>query len=116
MPAGQLTEHLAKIRAHVVSIRERGGHVVFLRMPSSGPVLEAEERIFSKGTYWAALLEATEATGIHYDDSEQLRSFDCPDFTHLDAHDAVEFSRSLAIELLHRVPRVDSIVSNPNLE
>ena len=76
-------------------IRERGGQVIYIRFPSSGGVLEQENRDFPRAKTWDALLAVTGAPGIHFEDHAELASFPCPEWSHLSAADSIEFTRRL---------------------
>jgi hypothetical protein len=79
----------------VTKIRGRGGRVIYVRFPSSGGVLEREDRDFPRARTWDALLAVTGAPGIHFQDHPELASFPCPEWSHLSATDSVEFTRRL---------------------
>ena len=44
---------------------------------------------------WDRLLRETGAPGVHFEDHAELQGFDCPEWSHLNAEDSVEFSRRL---------------------
>lgn len=92
---------LASVAADVEKIRTRGGRVIFLRLPSTGEYLEIEKTKFPRAEHWDLLLERTGAPGIHFEDHEELRGFDCPEWSHLTAADAVKFTERL-IQVMHR--------------
>jgi hypothetical protein len=79
----------------VERIRSRGGQVIYIRFPSSGGVLEQENRDFPRAKTWDALLAVTGAPGIHFEDHAELASFPCPEWSHLSAADSTEFTRRL---------------------
>ena len=97
----QMLRDLAKIQSAVARIQERGGHVVFVRMPSSGPVRELEDKMFPREKFWRLWVERTGALAISFEDYPELSGFDCPDYVHLDQKDAGTFSRALA-EIIRR--------------
>ncbi len=88
-------EMLERIVRMVDAVRSRGGNVVFLRLPSSGPYLEGEKALWPREKYWDRLLEETNAPGIHFEDYEQLSEFTCPEWSHLTGSDATEFTKRL---------------------
>lgn len=77
------------------TFRNRGGIVLFIRCPSSGPFLEAELKAHPRAVYWDGFLEKTGSKGIHYEDYEKLNGFECPEWSHLNASDARIFTKSL---------------------
>ncbi|WP_162823632.1 hypothetical protein [Lysobacter sp. TY2-98] len=74
---------LAKTQAAVARIRARGGDVVFVRPPSSGPLRVREEQRIPRRLGWDALLARAQAVGIHVDDHPQLQGLDIPEWSHL---------------------------------
>jgi hypothetical protein len=86
---------LARTAAAVERIRERGGRVVFVRYPSTGQVREIERNTAPREGFWERILAETGAPGIHFEDHESLRDFDCPEWSHLTARDAVRFTTAL---------------------
>jgi hypothetical protein len=96
------TATLVQAKKNVETIRARGGRVIFVRMPSSGPVREIEDRITPRNTHWDRLLRETEAPGIYYLDHPELSGFDCPEYSHLNASDSVVFTRNLIAVLRRR--------------
>jgi hypothetical protein len=88
---------------HIRRIQERGGKVVLLRMPSSGPVRAVEEECFPRERYWDVLAARTAAdAAIHYEDVPAMARLDAADWAHLDAADVPRFTRLLARELRRR--------------
>jgi hypothetical protein len=86
---------LAKAKANVEKIRARGGRVIFVNDPSSGPVLEIERRLTPRAVFWDRILKQTGAPGIHFEDYPELRDFTCPEWSHLSASDSVRYTRQL---------------------
>jgi hypothetical protein len=76
-------------------IREGGGEVIFVRLPTSDHILENERRTVPRERYWDRLASGTEAIAIHFQDHPELASFTAPDGEHLDREDAVVFARAL---------------------
>lgn len=91
----KLDSALASVKADVDKIKARGGHVLFVRTPSSGPFLAGELQGFPREKYWERLLAVTDCPGIHFMDYESLAHFNCPEFSHLSPTDAVKFTKSL---------------------
>jgi hypothetical protein len=86
---------LQRTQESVEKIRARGGHVVFVRFPSSGGLRELENKITPRGTYWDRVLKVSSAPGIHFEDHAELSDFDCPEWSHLSKKDAVLFTGRL---------------------
>jgi hypothetical protein len=91
--------NLQQVKAAVASIRARGGNVVFVRHPSTGPLRELEDRITPRAVFWDKLLQETGAQGIYDRDYPQLNGFECPEWSHLSASDSVEYTRRLSVIL-----------------
>jgi hypothetical protein len=74
----------------------RGGNLILLRCPSSGGVRSAENKFFPRSEYWDELIMQSKAKGYHFEDYEELSRFECPEWSHLSAEDAVIFTHELA--------------------
>lgn len=66
-------------------IRARGGDVVFLCGPSAGPWRELERNATPREKFWDALLENTDAGGVHFEDHTALGELETPEWSHLSA-------------------------------
>lgn len=79
------------------AISKRGGQVVFVYMPISGPRVASDEETNPRALYWDVFAQAAKpfAQTIHFEDFEDLRTFECPDMSHLDAKDAGPFTAAL---------------------
>jgi hypothetical protein len=93
---GEFAERVALIEEAVRRIQNRGGSVVFIRLPSCGEILDLEEAAWPRAAYWDPFAAATSARTLHFADHPRLSGFDCPDGSHLDYRDAVPFTRALA--------------------
>ena len=86
---------LDKVKLHVDKIREKGGQVIFLRLPSTGQLREMENTFTPRPHFWDRILKTTGAPGIHFEDFAKLKGFDCPEWSHLNRKDASEFTKRL---------------------
>jgi hypothetical protein len=93
--------------AAVNKIRERGGRVVFVRCPSTGPLLAHEQQLAPRERFWDPLVQRTGAPGIHFQDYPELAGFDCPEYSHLSAGDSVLFTERLAPHLENALKRAN---------
>lgn len=91
----EFQERLASLNADVRKIRQRGGDVVFIRMPSSGVIRDLEAAARPRETYWDVLASSVSATAIHFEDFDGLRDFQCSDGSHLDEDQARKFTVEL---------------------
>lgn len=89
----------ADTAAAVKKIRARGGKVVFVRFPVTGPLKEIEDKLTPKQGPWARILAETGAPGIYFDEHPELAGFDCPEWSHLSAGDSVQFTKRLVPHL-----------------
>jgi len=91
---------LAKLRGEVIAdaraIEARGGRVIFIRFPSTGWLREWEAETAPRAECWDPLIAESGCLGIHFEDHDELRGFDCPEWSHLTAADAVKFTEGLA--------------------
>lgn len=87
------------ITAAVDKLRNRGGKIVFVRLPHSGGLKALEDRDTPRAQTWDPLLKATAAPGIYYEDFPELSGFNCPEWSHLSAGNSVEFSKRLVPHL-----------------
>jgi hypothetical protein len=87
-----ITSIFQQVKSEVAKITGRGGHVLFVRMPSGGEVLELEKKIVPREKYWDRLLRETGAPGIHFEDYPELSRYECPEWSHLTKADARTFT------------------------
>lgn len=87
---------IATIHKDIDKIKQRGGRVIFVRTPSSGPYWQGEQKGFPRAMYWENLLIATGVSGIHFKDYPAIDHFVCPEFSHLKQGDAIVFTQNLA--------------------
>lgn len=82
-----------RYRVAAQQIQQRGGKVTFVCMPRS----ELEETIYPRVQFWDVFAQAVTpvAQTIHFEDYDDLRTFECPDMSHLDTKDVSRFTQSL---------------------
>lgn len=83
------------VKVAVDKIKGRGGQVLFVRTPSSGPFLMGEKMGFPREKFWDRLLQTTQSPGIHFEDYPAIAHFQCPEFSHLKVSDAIIFTKNL---------------------
>lgn len=83
------------MKVHIDIIKSRGGQVVFIRPPSSGPIWMGEQRGFSREEFWDKTLNITGCKGIHFMDYDETKSYDCPEYSHLSPADAILYTNKL---------------------
>ncbi|HSG82887.1 MAG TPA: hypothetical protein VLC48_11585 [Gemmatimonadota bacterium] len=89
-----------RLETAVRAIQQRGGRVVFLLLPRSGVVREAEEARCPRSACWDAFVTRTSGLTLNTEDDAVMGTFVCPDGSHLDMRDAAAFTRRLAAALL----------------
>ena len=93
---------VADLERDVRAVQARGGRVVFVRFPSTGPVGAAERTLYPRAENWDRLAAGTSAVAVHCDDLPCAGGLVCPDFSHLDAASADVFTAALLDELERR--------------
>jgi hypothetical protein len=95
----------------VEKLRARGGKIVFVRFPVSGPLKELEDKITPRAQTWDPLVQQTAVPGIYFKDFPELSCFECPEWSHLSASDSVEFTKRL-VPHLRQALQLDAIATN----
>jgi hypothetical protein len=98
-------------KACVDKVRARGGKIVFVRFPVSGPLKELENKNTPRAQTWDPLIQQTGVPGIYFEDFPELAGFQCPEWSHLSASDSVEFTRRL-VPHLQRALQPNAIALN----
>jgi hypothetical protein len=110
----KLAGEIDEVNRLVKRLRNRGGDVVFLHLPSSGNHDADEESAFSKAEYWDRFAARTTAHCLHFKDCDLLRGFSCPDGIHLSKADSRRFTEALVLELRRAGIRIgDSATGTP---
>ncbi len=94
-----LDSMMVSVKAAIDKIKERGGQVIYVRTPSSGPYLIGEQKNFPREKYWDRLLAETNCKGIYFLDYPQISGYHCPEDSHLSPTDAIDFTKHF-IEIL----------------
>jgi hypothetical protein len=79
----------------VAKLRARGVRVLFVRLPSAGEYLAYENRAFPRARTWDALLAASGAPGIYFEDYPQLQGYYLPEWSHMTRTEAERFTTAL---------------------
>ncbi len=91
-----IDEAIARAVAAIATLRAHGVRVLFVRPPSAGEYYAYEQRTFPRAKTWDALLAATHAPGIHFEDYPELQGYDLPEWSHLAPREAERFTANLA--------------------
>ena len=86
---------IARAVAVVAKLRAHGVKVLFVRMPSAGEYLAFENRVFPRTRTWDALLAATGAPGIHFEDYPELQGYYLPEWSHMTQAEGERFTAAL---------------------
>ncbi|CAN5729346.1 hypothetical protein BH11BAC4_BH11BAC4_13080 [soil metagenome] len=89
----KLDSILLSVKTAVDKIKARGGQVLFVRTPSSGPMLMGENMGFPREKYWERLIAYCNCPGIHFADHPAIAHFECPELSHLKQPDAILFTK-----------------------
>jgi len=95
-------EHVADVVPWLRRIEARGGHVVFIRFPTSDEHWDLDERYYPRPLYWDQLAAITGVPTVHFADDPRTSGFTCPDTSHLDQRDAPRFTAGLLDVLSER--------------
>lgn len=87
--------------------KQRGGHVVLVRCPSSGKVRFGENMGLPRKDFWDDLVKQANVKAYHFEDYEQLKHLTCPEWSHLSAEDARYFTTEI-VEIM----KADGALSN----
>jgi hypothetical protein len=105
MMGTDLEARFARTKEHVARIQARGGKVVFLRLPVTGPLAEREEQLAPRAVTWDRLVRENGVPAIHFAEHPELNAFECPEWSHLSAGDSVAFTRLLVPHLQRALQR-----------
>lgn len=78
---------------------ERGGRVIFVHLPNSEERWQMENTWMSKDQYWDHAMEDLTVESIHFADYDQLRDFELPDTSHLNAESKTGFTKAFSLIL-----------------
>lgn len=90
--------------------QKRGGNLILLRCPSTGYYLKKEENYYCRNEFWDELVKKSGAKGYHFEDYEQLKELDCPEWSHLSGDDADFFTSKIVSIMLK-----DETINNQKL-
>lgn len=99
MSTSGFLDRISPIEGMVKRIQARGGRVAFVYFPITGIRWDSNEQRFPRSEFWDAFAATTEAFTLHFQDVSAMRDFDCPDYSHIDVADTVEFTLGLVDQL-----------------
>lgn len=71
---------------------DRGGKIILLRCPSTEGFRMGENMITPRAEFWDKLVDTLHVPSYHFEDYEQFKNLDCPEWSHLSAKDARFFT------------------------
>jgi hypothetical protein len=86
---------ISSVKVACDKIKARGGQVMFVRTPSSGPLRAMEKMAFPREKFWNKILEVTGCEGIYFEDYPATAHFECPEFSHLSVPQARSYTETL---------------------
>ena len=105
-------EQIERMAKAVAKLRARGVKVLFVRMPSTGEYLAFENRNFPRARTWGALLAATAAPGIHFEDYPQLQGYYLPEWSHMTHAEGERFTTALYQVIVQDFWRPDAVAGS----
>jgi hypothetical protein len=88
-------EEIAKAAAAVKKLQARGVKLLLVRMPSAGEFLAFENKEYPRARSWNALLAATGAPGIYFEDYPELQGYYLPEWSHMTQAEGERFTAAL---------------------
>jgi hypothetical protein len=88
-------EQMERAVRALTQLRAHGVQVLFFRLPSDGPYLAYEERLYPRARAWNGLMAVTHAPGIYFSDYPQLRGYYLPEWSHMTRAEGERFTAAL---------------------
>jgi hypothetical protein len=86
---------IAFFLADLKKFKARGGKVILVRCPSSGGVRMGENMGLPRAEFYDDLVSKAQVKSYHFEDYEQFKNLECPEWSHLSATDAQFFTTEL---------------------
>lgn len=83
------TQHWQRL---IHTFQQRGGRVIFVRMPVAWDRWMLEREVTPLKQYWQPFMEKTGVASLHFAEAPELTRFDFPDSSHLDEGDRANFT------------------------
>jgi len=93
---------VARLTLLAEAIRNHGGKVILLRMPTDKLVRAIDEKRYPREYFWDVLAAIHNTRAIHFEDYPGLRFMSLPDGSHIDIRDKARFTGNLATILLEQ--------------
>jgi len=93
--AGDYPAKLDHVNDLVDRIQQRGGKVIFVRMPTDKLIWKFDNKSYPRDEFWDIFASNTSAATIHFRDYADLQGQDLPDGSHIDQRDKKHFTGNL---------------------
>jgi len=90
-----IQEQIDRTAKAVAKLQARGVRVLLLRSPSDGEYLAYETRLFPRAQTWDALVAASGAPGLHFQDYPELQGYYLPEWSHMTRAEAERYTVAL---------------------
>jgi hypothetical protein len=97
-----LGARMARYRAAVATIHERGGSVVFVRPVATGAMWAFERAVYPTKEWWGRYVDGLGACALSFEQVEAMQELACPDGSHLDMRDRERATRMMGQALVAR--------------
>jgi hypothetical protein len=94
-PTESFTQNAQLAAEYAQRIEARGGHVIFVVMPTSGLITAMEDRRYPKEVFWGKFVSMTRSCTVTFEDTPALQKFPVPDGSHMDFRTRAAFTRAL---------------------
>lgn len=94
-PPPDKTSTMAFFLKDLEKFKARGGKVILVRCPSSGGVRMGENIGLPREKFYNDLVQQAQVKSYHFEDYEQFKNLECPEWSHLSATDAQFFTTEL---------------------
>lgn len=87
--------------------KQRGGKIILLRLPSTDYTRDLENKGMPRNDFWDELIVRSELKGYHFEDYDEFKYYDCPEWSHLSEPDAQKYTTDLVKIMLK-----DGVITN----
>jgi hypothetical protein len=88
----------------IEKFQNRGGKVIFVRIPVSQDRWMLESKMYPRDLYWQPLMNQLNVKSVHFADYPDLTNFQLPDTSHFDMRDKMNFTQMLLTHIQEQLP------------
>jgi hypothetical protein len=92
----------------IAKFQQRGGRVIFVRMPVAQDLWAFEQKMYPPDRYWQPWMSKFNVKSVHFAQYADLSNFRLSDTSHLDMHDKVAFTQAWLAHLQEQLPSLNS--------